>query len=82
MAAACGRPKTNYNDIFVINSLTGEVLESLKGNNVMISEIIWSPRDIYLFSCGHDGFIFEWSVANFARKDFHVPDCKLLSMAI
>ena len=31
--------------------------------------MIWSKRDLYLYSCGEDGIVNEWYSLNWTKKD-------------
>ena len=55
------------NVIQLFSTVTFENLTNLKGHNGKVRQLVWSPDDTRLFSCGMDGAVYEWEVATAKR---------------
>ncbi|CAF3835653.1 unnamed protein product [Rotaria sordida] len=55
------------NVIQIYSTVTFENITNLKGHNGKVRQLIWSPDDTRLFSCGMDGAVYEWEVATSKR---------------
>ncbi|CAF4729438.1 unnamed protein product, partial [Rotaria magnacalcarata] len=51
------------NVIQIYSTVTFDNVTNLKGHNGKVRQLIWSPDDTRLFSCGMDGAVYEWEVA-------------------
>lgn len=55
------------NVIQIYSTVTFENVTNLKGHNGKVRQLIWSPDDTRLFSCGMDGAVYEWEVSTSKR---------------
>ncbi|CAF3187836.1 unnamed protein product, partial [Rotaria sp. Silwood2] len=55
------------NVIQIYSTVTFENITNLKGHNGKVRQLVWSPDDTRLFSCGMDGAVYEWEVATSKR---------------
>ena len=69
LAAACRKLKTNTYEIYIYNSYSLAKISKLKGHSKKVTDMIWSKRDLYLYSCGEDGIVNEWYSLNWTKKD-------------
>jgi WD40 repeat protein len=69
MIAVAKKNQNNSCDIVIINSYSLEKIKQLIGHNEYITEIIWSKRDFYLYTCGLDGILNEWYTNSWSKKE-------------
>ncbi|CAF3648658.1 unnamed protein product, partial [Adineta steineri] len=55
------------NVIQIYSTVTFENITNLKGHNGKVRQLVWSPDDARLFSCGMDGAVYEWEVSTSKR---------------
>ncbi|CAF1015427.1 unnamed protein product, partial [Adineta ricciae] len=55
------------NVIQIYSTITADHVTSLKGHNGKVRQLVWSPDDARLFSCGMDGAVYEWEVTTSKR---------------
>ena len=75
------KPSNSY-DISIFHSFTLEFIHSCKGHSAPINDLIWSPKDNFLYSCGSDGRIYEWNKINWDKHDFFVANAKFGCLAL
>ena len=82
LAAAYNKISALHYKICIINCYTMEKIQKLDSHTVKITEIQWSYRDSFLYSCGKDGKLFQWSCLNWWKKEFTHNNIKLTTLAI
>ena len=66
-AVTCGNPQK----IYVFNFYTGENPSNFvfSGHSGKVRCLEWSKDDLYLFSCGTDGMLYQWRISDGLRTD-------------
>jgi len=59
ISVVSNKPKTSSYDIIILNSFTLDSIYQLKAHTALITDMHWSKKDNYLYTCGHDGKIIE-----------------------
>ena len=73
LAAAAPITKSQY-VINIYEAFTTEFVINLKGHTGVIQDIMWSPNDQSVFSCGLDGGIYEWKLNKLLEEKLEKSD--------
>ena len=67
LAVCCPKQKNSNYVLFIYNAYTMEQLQQLKANPGTITDVMWSHNDDYVYTCGHDGMVYEWNTIDYTR---------------
>ena len=82
IAVATQKPKSVHYEVLVFDSFTLEFINRCKGHSNMITDMVWSKKDNYFYSCGIDGGLYEWNTLNWSRREFIINNSKLHCLAL